>query len=370
VLDLPLALDGRRSRRLASYPRGAPFSCPEVGVGCAGCYAASPLPAGPCCYLLLQSRLSKGTASTAARREPPHRWQASERGSPQGATVSPLLANLFLHYAFDLWVQWWRQKQARGDVVAVRYADDVVLGFEHEDEARRFLAELQERFKRFGLELHPEKTRLIEFGRYATARRKWHGLDGAPETFKFLGFLHLCGRSRAGRFLLTRHTDPKRMRATLHRRYVHHPPAVARALGSTQMLPNGNVLVGWGTSPYFSEHTDGGRVVFDARLPQGGENYRVLRFPWSGHPYYPPVAKARRHAAGHLLHVSWNGATEVAQWQLEYGPTPDEVAPQRAVPRSHFETRIQVPAGAGYARATALNANGEPLRSSNVVPLE
>jgi len=157
---------------------------------------------------LIQKWLSAGVMEDG-------RWQASERGSPQGATVSPLLANLFLHYAFDLWVQWWRQKQARGDVVAVRYADDVVLGFEHEDEARRFLAELQERFKRFGLELHPEKTRLIEFGRYATARRKWHGLDGAPETFKFLGFLHLCGRSRAGRFLLTRHTDPKRMRATL-----------------------------------------------------------------------------------------------------------------------------------------------------------
>jgi len=166
------------------------------------------------------------------------------------------------------------------------------------------------------------------------------------------------------------HLDVKRMQATLHRRYVHHPPAVARALGSTQVLPNGNVLVGWGTSPYFSEHTDGGRVVFDARLPPGGENYRVLRFPWRGQPYYPPVAKARRHAAGHLLHVSWNGATDVAQWQLEYGPTPGEVAPQRAVPRSHFETRIQVPDGAAYARATAMDAKGRPLRSSNVVPLE
>ena len=142
------------------------------------------------------------------------RWFPSERGSPQGATVSPLLANVFLHYAFDLWVQWWRRRHARGDVVAVRYADDVVMGFQREDEARRFQEELRERLGRFALELHPEKTRLIEFGRHAAARREGRGVNGAPETFN-LGFLHICGKSRAGWFLLTRHTDPRRMRAAL-----------------------------------------------------------------------------------------------------------------------------------------------------------
>src|SRR5581483_587958 len=166
------------------------------------------------------------------------------------------------------------------------------------------------------------------------------------------------------------HLDVKRLRATLHRRYVHHPPAVAHALGSMQVLPNGNVLVGWGTSPYFTEYTDDGRIVLDATLPRGGQSYRTLRFPWRGEPYYPPRAKATRHAAGHLLHVTWNGATEVAQWQLAYGPSPAAVEPQRTVPRDHFETRIAVPAGARYARATALDAQGRPLGTTKVVPLE
>jgi hypothetical protein len=166
------------------------------------------------------------------------------------------------------------------------------------------------------------------------------------------------------------HLDVKHMRATLHRRYVHHPPVEAHALGSTQVLPNGNVLVGWGTSPYFSEHTDGGRVVFDARLPEGGENYRVLRFPWAGKPYFPPVAKARRHAAGHLLYASWNGATEVEQWQLEIGRSTDTLAVERTVPKTYFETKIQVPAGVKYARATALDAAGRPLGRTRPVPLE
>jgi group II intron reverse transcriptase/maturase len=141
-------------------------------------------------------------------------WTNSEEGTPQGATVSPLLANIFLHYVLDLWVHHWRRTQAKGDVIIVRYADDFVVGFQHRDEAEKFWAQLRERFRKFGLELHPQKTRLIEFGRYASERRMRQGL-GKPETFSFLGFRHISGRSRAGRFLIHRHTDAKRLRAKL-----------------------------------------------------------------------------------------------------------------------------------------------------------
>jgi RNA-directed DNA polymerase len=113
-------------------------------------------------------------------------WSATEEGSPQGASASPLLANVYLHYVLDLWVDWWRRRHARGDVIIVRWADDFIVGFEHEDDAQRFLAELRERFMKFGLELHPDKTRLIEFGRHAPRNRRARGL-GKPETFDFLG---------------------------------------------------------------------------------------------------------------------------------------------------------------------------------------
>ena len=141
-------------------------------------------------------------------------WSRTEQGAPQGASASPLLANVYLHYVFDLWVQWWRSRYARGDMIIVRFADDFVAGFEYEEDARRFLAELRERFAKFGLELHPEKTRLIEFGRHAAWRRAARG-DGKPETFDFLGFTHLCGKTRKGRFWLRRITISKRMRAKL-----------------------------------------------------------------------------------------------------------------------------------------------------------
>ena len=143
------------------------------------------------------------------------KWTESKVGTPQGAVVSPLLANIYLHYAFDLWVEAWRRKQARGDVIVVRYADDVVLGFELKDEAERFLLELRERLAKFGLELHPEKTRLIEFGRFAATARARRG-EGKPDTFDFLGFTHVCGKNRkTGYFTVTRKTVKKRMRAKL-----------------------------------------------------------------------------------------------------------------------------------------------------------
>jgi group II intron reverse transcriptase/maturase len=122
-------------------------------------------------------------------------WSQTNVGTPQGAVISPLLANVFLHYVFDLWIEWWRKNHAQGDVVVVRYADDFVIGFEYRDEAQRCLEDLHKRFAKFGLKLHPEKTRLIEFGRYAIDTRKGRG-EGHPETFDFLGFTHMCAKTR------------------------------------------------------------------------------------------------------------------------------------------------------------------------------
>jgi group II intron reverse transcriptase/maturase len=138
----------------------------------------------------------------------------TEEGTPQGAVVSPIAANVYLHYVFDLWAKRWRHREARGNVIYVRYADDIVAGFEHEADARRFLRELRERLEEFALSLHSEKTRLIEFGRYAAERRAQRGL-GKPETFNFLGFTHVCGRNRRGGFALLRLTCRERMRAKL-----------------------------------------------------------------------------------------------------------------------------------------------------------
>jgi RNA-directed DNA polymerase len=165
-------------------------------------------------------------------------WSQTWAGSPQGASVSPLLANVYLHYVFDLWAIWWRNRNAHGDMIVVRFADDFIAGFEHRHDAERFLAELRERFAKFGLELHPGKTRLIEFGRFAARQRARRGL-GKPETFDFLGFTHICGKTRRGRFLLRRITISKRMRAKLKavkdqlRQYRHQPiPVQGRWLAS------------------------------------------------------------------------------------------------------------------------------------------
>jgi len=142
-------------------------------------------------------------------------WSKTEVGTPQGAVASPLLANVFLHYAFDLWVQQWRTKFATGDMIVVRYADDFVVGFQHRRDAERFHHELGERFQKFGLALHPEKTRLIEFGRFAAENRRKRG-EGKPETFTFLGFTHICGRKHwSGGFIVKRRTAAKRLRAKL-----------------------------------------------------------------------------------------------------------------------------------------------------------
>lgn len=157
-------------------------------------------------------------------------WTQSDEGVPQGGSISPVLSNLYLHYVFDAWTQQWRRKKASGDVVVVRWADDFIVGFEHQSDAERFLAELRERLGKFGLELHPEKTRLLEFGRYAAERRKRQGKK-KPETFDFLGLTHICGSTRTGGFTVKRQTMRMRMRAKLRevkielRQRMHRPIA-------------------------------------------------------------------------------------------------------------------------------------------------
>jgi RNA-directed DNA polymerase len=155
-------------------------------------------------------------------------WSVSEEGTPQGAVVSPLLANVYLHYVFDLWAARWRGREAKGNVIILRYADDVVVGFEHQADARRFWDAMRSRFEQFALALHPEKTRLLEFGRFAAANRQRRGL-GRPETFTFLGFTLISGKSRRGFFQLQRRTRGDRMRAKLRaikeqlRKRMHEP---------------------------------------------------------------------------------------------------------------------------------------------------
>lgn len=156
---------------------------------------------------LIQKWLSAGVLEEG-------RWSRTDAGTPQGATISPLLANVYLHYVFDLWIQQWRKRTARGEVYVVRYADDIVIGAEYESDAKRLRVELQQRLERFGLELHAEKTRLLRFGRKAEAQRRTAG-QSAPDTFDFLGFTHVCGRSKSGGYLLLRYTTKSRMRAKL-----------------------------------------------------------------------------------------------------------------------------------------------------------
>jgi group II intron reverse transcriptase/maturase len=155
----------------------------------------------------------------------------SDRGTGQGSVISPLLANIYLHYVFDLWAVRWRRREATGDMIVVRYADDFIVGFQYESDARRFLDKMRERLREFALSLHPEKTRLIEFGRFAAERRQRRGL-GKPETFNFLGFTFICGKTRAGKFQIQRKTRTDRMRAKLRmvqeemRRRMHQPIAL------------------------------------------------------------------------------------------------------------------------------------------------
>jgi group II intron reverse transcriptase/maturase len=181
---------------------------------------------------LIQKRLKAGVLEDGV-------VTISEKGTGQGAVISPLLANIYLHYAFDLWAHRWRQREAKGDMIIVRYADDVVVGFEHEVDARHFQDAMQERLQAFALSLHSDKTRLIEFGRHAADRRARRGFD-KPETFKFLGFIFICGRSRAGKFLLKRKSRPDRMQNKLQ--------GIKRSCDGAGMHRSPNRENGWLTS--------------------------------------------------------------------------------------------------------------------------
>jgi RNA-directed DNA polymerase len=180
---------------------------------------------------LIQRWLAAGVLEDGA-------WTQSEVGAPQGGSISPLAANLYLHYVFDLWAQRWRRTAVRGDMVVVRYLDDFIVGFQDRADAERFLDAVRARLGRFGLSLHPDKTRLLEFGRYAASNRQRRG-DQKPETFQFLGFVHACGRTRRGWFAVHRHTIGQRLRAKLKevseelRQRWHAPiPEVGRWLGA------------------------------------------------------------------------------------------------------------------------------------------
>src|SRR5882672_10960132 len=225
---------------------------------------------------LIQKWLNAGVLEDGTRTR-------SEEGTPQGGSISPLLANVYLHYVFDLWAQRWRKTQAHGDMIAVRYADDFIVGFQHRADAERFLAELRERFTRFGLELHPEKTRLLEFGPYAAENRRRAG-KGKPETFDFLGFTHISGKKRNGRFTVVRQTIRKRLQAKLSevkaelRRRLHAPiPEVGRWLRSVvhghlqyygvpmnqPALHTFRFQVGWLWHRALSRRSQNGRVLWD-----------------------------------------------------------------------------------------------------------
>ena len=244
----------------------------------------------------------------------------SEEGTPQGGSISPLLANVYLHYVFDLWAQRWRKTQAHGDVIVVRYADDFIVGFQHRADAERFLAELRERFAKFNLELHPEKTRLLEFGPFAAENRRRAG-QGKPETFDFLGFTHICGKKRNGRFTVVRQTIRKRLQAKLSevkaelRRRLHDP------------IP---VVGSW------LRQVVGGHIRYYG-VPMNGPAIAMFRFQvgWLWHR-----ALARR---SHTGHVSWermrrlierwlppralSSLSPEATWRCHLRQEPDAVMP-------------------------------------------
>jgi group II intron reverse transcriptase/maturase len=207
-----------------------------------------------------------------------------EAGTPQGGSASPLLANIYLHYVFDLWVQAWRRKCAQGDMIVVRFADDVVVGFQVKSDAERFWSELTERLRKFALELHPDKTRLLEFGPFAAGNRKKRG-EGKPESFNFLGFTHICGKKRSnGMFTVLRQTMRKRLQAKLGevkielQRRMHAPiPEVGQWLravvsghfryyGVPMNAPALHIFrfqVGWLWHRALSRRSQNGRVAWD-----------------------------------------------------------------------------------------------------------
>jgi RNA-directed DNA polymerase len=243
---------------------------------------------------------------------------ASDRGTGQGSVISPLLANIYLHYVFDLWAERWRRREATGDMIIVRYADDFVVGFEHEADARRFLDAMRERLGKYSLSLHPEKTRMIEFGRHAAENRKRRGL-GKPETFSFLGFIFISGKSRRGKFQIKRKSRPDRMRAKLQaikqglRRRMHQPiPVQGKWLGQVvkgyfnyHAVPTNSQALGafrflvtklWQRSLRRRSQKDGTTWEWITRLAKDWLPKPLILHPWPNlrfavkHPRWEPYA--------------------------------------------------------------------------------
>ena len=242
------------------------------------------------------------------------RWSETKQGSPQGATVSPLLANVYLHYVFDLWVQQWRHRKAKGEVIVVRYADDTVVAFQNHREATNFLEDLHLRMGRFRLELHPKKTRLISFGRFAAKRRQERGLKGAPETFDFLGLTHICGRARAGRgFVLVRHTVKRRMQATLKR--IRDELMRRRHLS----IPQQGKWLRAAVQGYFAYHA----------VPTNGRNLAMFRKEVERRWLFALRRRSQRHR------LTWTRMQRIARRWL---PMPKVIHPW---PEQRFDARTQ-----------------------------
>lgn len=236
-----------------------------------------------------------------------------EVGTVQGGSISPLLANIYLHYALDQWVQQWRTRRAKGDVIIVRYADDFIGGFEHRSEAEQFLGDLRQRMAKFGLEVHPDKTRLIEFGRFAAQDRDRRG-GGKPETFNFLGFTHSCGTNKVGRFEVRRQTMRKKWQAKLREVYVAlrkkmHSPVPEQG-GYLQAVMRGHIeyygvpgnrpsiaafrfRLGWLWGKVL-QHRSQRTTVTAQRLSRLVEKW--IPEPYLSHPYFPRCSSVRPEA--------------------------------------------------------------------------
>lgn len=257
--------------------------------------------ADPRMLRLIQKWLKAGVMEEGERKD-------TTMGTPQGSVASPLLANIYLHYVFDLWVDAWRKKYALGDVIVVRYADDNVLGFQHRSDADRFLAALRERLGKFGLELHPDKTRLIEFGRFAAQRRQQRQ-EGKPETFDFLGFTHMSAEDRNGNFVVRRQTIGKRLRSKLEeikqqlRQRMHEPPAL-----TGKWLKS--VVQG-----YFNYHA----------VPGNTDSLRVFRFRVTRLWRQILIRRSQRH------YLNW---ARMRQLEARWIPTPRVLHPW---PRLRFD---------------------------------
>jgi hypothetical protein len=262
-------------------------------------------------------------------------WSVSEMGTPQGAVVSPLLANVYLHYVFDLWAKQWRRREATGNVIVVRYADDIVVGFEHEADARRFWDAMRTRLEQFSLELHGDKTRLLEFGRFAAARRTQRGL-GKPETFTFLGFIFICGKTRRGAFQLLRKTRGDRMMARLK-----EIKAQLRARMHDAISEQGKWLKAVITG-YFAYHA----------VPT---NLRALRaFRYHVTDLWRRTLRRRSQKDG----LTWERMTKLAAHWL---PTPHIHGRTSALP-SNTRGRSRMPESGTSGSVRGVPGNGHPYR--------